>query len=246
MTVRPELRNQPDVQRALIEHFPPLLRDAGIGGTATVWFYVDETGRVRKTQLSKSSGYPALDDAALRVAAVMQFSPAQNRAEIVPVWVEIPILFTARPRSPRPPEQVPSGGVPTARERVPVSPAGAPVQEPARVEARRPVPQLSAQPTFTPMTARPELQNAREVQQALIRSYPPALRDAGIGGTAVIWFFVDEEGKVAKLQLSKSSGYPALDEAALFVGSTMRFAPARNRDRVVPVWIEIPILFTAK
>jgi hypothetical protein len=50
---------------------------------------------VLRTQLSKSSGYPALDEAAIAVAKQMQFSPALNRDKKVQVWVEIPIVFTA-------------------------------------------------------------------------------------------------------------------------------------------------------
>lgn len=105
---------------------------------------------------------------------------------------------------------------------------------------------LAKAPTFTPMTVRPELKNASAVQSALVRNYPPLLRDAGIGGQPVVWFFIDEGGKVIKTQLSKSSGYSALDEAALKVADIMQFSPAFNRDKKVPVWVEIPIVFTAK
>jgi periplasmic protein TonB len=105
---------------------------------------------------------------------------------------------------------------------------------------------ISRAPTFTPMTVRPELQNQAEVQRALVRNYPPLLRDAGIGGTPVMWFFIDENGRVLRTQLSRSSGYPALDEAAEAVAGVMRFSPALNRDRRVQVWVEIPIVFTAR
>ncbi|HUF51206.1 MAG TPA: TonB family protein [Longimicrobiales bacterium] len=105
---------------------------------------------------------------------------------------------------------------------------------------------LSAAPQFTPMTVRPELLNTSEIQRALVRSYPPLLRDAGIGGSPVVWFFIDENGRVLRTTLSKPSGYPALDEAAINVAQQMRFSPALNRDKKVQVWVEIPIVFTAK
>jgi periplasmic protein TonB len=95
-TVAPELRNRAVVSRALERNYPPLLRDAGIGGTVNVWFYIDESGRVRQTRLVTSSGQSQLDDAALRVAEVMEFSPALNRDRRVPVWVQLPIVFRAR------------------------------------------------------------------------------------------------------------------------------------------------------
>lgn len=93
--VEPVLRNVGDVQRLLERTYPPLLRDAGIGGTAIVWFFIDETGAVRETRLNSSSGRTALDRAALAAAKEMKFRPAQLRGRAVPVWVSIPIVFTA-------------------------------------------------------------------------------------------------------------------------------------------------------
>lgn len=105
---------------------------------------------------------------------------------------------------------------------------------------------ISRAPQFTPMTQRPELMNIRDVERALVRNYPPLLRDAGIGGTTVLWFFIDERGQVVRTTLHTSSGYQALDEAADKVAEIMRFSPAKNRDKIVQVWVEIPIVFTAK
>ena len=105
---------------------------------------------------------------------------------------------------------------------------------------------LSAAPRFTPFTVRPELRNRAEVARALERNYPPLLRDAGIGGETLVWFFIDENGRVQKTQINKSSGYEALDKAALTVAEQMQFSPALNRDKKVPVWVAIPIVFSAK
>lgn len=105
---------------------------------------------------------------------------------------------------------------------------------------------LSAAPRFTPFTVRPELRNRAEVARALERNYPPLLRDAGIGGETRVWFFIDENGRVQKTQINKSSGYEALDKAALTVAEQMQFSPALNRDKKVPVWVAIPIVFSAK
>jgi protein TonB len=96
MTQRPELVNLAEVSQALVENYPPVLRDGGIGGRVVVWFLIDETGAVRRTQVSRTSGRGELDEAALRVARQMRFTPAENRGTRVPVWVEIPILFQAK------------------------------------------------------------------------------------------------------------------------------------------------------
>ena len=96
MTIPPALQNTGAVRRLLERHYPPILRDAGIGGTVHVWFHIDEDGRVIATQLNRSSGYGDLDAAALRVADAMEFSPAWNRDVRVKVWVSVPITFEVR------------------------------------------------------------------------------------------------------------------------------------------------------
>ncbi|HSM05015.1 MAG TPA: energy transducer TonB, partial [Longimicrobiales bacterium] len=76
--------------------YPALLRDAGIGGTTNVWFFINAQGELEDMRIQKSSGHDALDEAALRVAAGIRFTPALNREEPVPVWVAFPITFQVR------------------------------------------------------------------------------------------------------------------------------------------------------
>jgi TonB family protein len=95
-TVAPRLMNATDVSRILEREYPTLLRTAGVGGSVTVWFFIDPAGRVEKTLVGRSSGYASLDEAALRVADDMEFSPALNRDQPVSVWVALPIKFSTR------------------------------------------------------------------------------------------------------------------------------------------------------
>jgi protein TonB len=80
----------------LEREYPPLLRDAGVGGTVDVWLFIDDQGVVQRTIVDKSSGHQALDDAALEVARAIEFTPALNRDKRVPVWISLPITFTTR------------------------------------------------------------------------------------------------------------------------------------------------------
>ncbi|MDH3272273.1 MAG: TonB family protein [Gemmatimonadota bacterium] len=105
---------------------------------------------------------------------------------------------------------------------------------------------ISAAPTFTPFTVAPTIQNRNQVVQAMIREYPPLLRDAGIGGTVIVWFFIDENGQVQDFQINQSSGHQALDDAALAVADVYRFTAALNRDKKVPVWVQFPITFQVR
>lgn len=94
-TVAPRLKNREDVARALQRYYPDMLRDAGVGGRVLVWFLIDENGHVRKFQVKETSGHDALDQAALKVADVMEFTPALNRDQKVAVWVALPVVFSA-------------------------------------------------------------------------------------------------------------------------------------------------------
>jgi TonB family protein len=95
-TVQPRLLNPPEVQRALQENYPPLLRDAGIGGMTVLWFHIGTDGRVADVRVATGSSHEALDRAAVAVGRTMQFSPAMNRDKPVDVWVQIPVTFSSK------------------------------------------------------------------------------------------------------------------------------------------------------
>ena len=85
------------IRQALIDAYPPLLKQAGIGGTVTAWALVDPTGAVARTLVARTSGRAELDSAALHVTSKMRFTPARNRAVAVPVWIKLPIVFRTAP-----------------------------------------------------------------------------------------------------------------------------------------------------
>jgi TonB family protein len=240
--VAPQLRNRADVARSLERTYPPLLREAGVGGTVEVQVLVDETGAVIGAEVARSAGNEALDSAAVRVARGMEFSPALNRGAPVPVSIRLPIVFGAR-------------GVSEPLPLRPEAPAAAPPMERPRTERPRtepprsdapPLPRpadVAERPTFTPYTTPPELRNRPEVAETLRRHYPPLLREAGIGGTVTVWFYIDEQGTVQRTRIVTPGTRPELDAAALQIGEAMRFSPARHRDRPVGVWVQLPIVF---
>ena len=105
---------------------------------------------------------------------------------------------------------------------------------------------LAEAPVFTPFDVRPELLNVTDVQAALVQNYPPDLRDAGIGGVAVVQMFIDENGELQNAVVFESSGHQSLDQAALAVVREMRFSPAQNRGESVPVWIQQAVTFQTR
>ena len=58
--------------------------------------------------------------------------------------------------------------------------------------------------------------------------YPSSSRRAGHQGTTIITFVVSTSGTVTSARVTKSSGYAALDQAAISAVRTWRFTPARS------------------
>jgi TonB family protein len=145
--------------------------------------------------------------------------------------------------------QVEIGEARRAVERAPVIPR--PVDEPVRpvtelaVVQRQQDHHVISQPLFTPVSVRPMLINGDQVQGALAAAYPQDLRESGVGGTATIWLRIGTDGLVETVRVYESSGHELLDEAAAGVAHMMRFAPARNRDQNVAVWVRQPVTFVA-
>lgn len=106
-----------------------------------------------------------------------------------------------------------------------------------------PTQDLSQAPTFTPYEQAPEILDRAELVRSMRSAFPPALRDAGIGGTARVWVFIDEDGVVQNTRLVESAGRSELDEAAEAVLRQVRFKPAINRGQAVPVWVQMPVTF---
>ena len=186
--------------------------------------------------------------------AMFMFWPDMTAA-IVPVDVPVIEVVDIPDEIPLPPEPEPISrpAVPVITidisEEITISPTtfrDNPVEtlpDPREDEART---SLIDEPGFTPMTVPPSLTNEREVLRALEREYPAILRDAGIGGRVLVHFFIDEEGIVRRTLVAATSGHASLDEAALRVAGVARFTPALNLDKVVPVWIQLPITFEVR
>lgn len=96
VSVMPVLLDPDGFQRELMRVYPPSLRNAGIGGVVTLMLEVAIDGSVSRATVGTSSGYPLLDDAALKLAPGMRFRPAMNRDQAVSVLVSIPVEFRVR------------------------------------------------------------------------------------------------------------------------------------------------------
>lgn len=92
---KPKLQNAAEVQRLLQRLYPPLLRDAGITGTATIKFVVNAQGRVDPGSVSVvSSTHEAFGEASTKVGEKLRFKPAKVGGRAVPVLVTMPVTWT--------------------------------------------------------------------------------------------------------------------------------------------------------
>lgn len=75
--------------------------------------------------------------------------------------------------------------------------------------------------------------------------YPPALFARGIEGKVILRLHVDEAGTVdpESTKVAESSGYPALDSAALAAVPRFRFAPALRNGTPVAATFMQPVHF---
>lgn len=75
--------------------------------------------------------------------------------------------------------------------------------------------------------------------------YPPALLAQGIEGRVLLRLYVDSTGKVISdsTRIAESSGYPALDSAALVGAPELRFAPALHQGQAIAAPFLQPVQF---
>jgi len=87
---------------------------------------------------------------------------------------------------------------------------------------------------------------AVEVLPELLRMeapvYPRLAREAGVEGTVLLRVLVSKEGKV--LNVIVLSGNPMLADAARTAAFTARFSPAQQQHKPVPVWVQLPVVFS--
>jgi protein TonB len=73
--------------------------------------------------------------------------------------------------------------------------------------------------------------------------YPGKARQRGYEGDVLIAAEVRADGRIGTVRVTRTSGYPTLDESALEAVKMWRFEPARRLWSAVNVWVEIPIRF---
>jgi protein TonB len=76
--------------------------------------------------------------------------------------------------------------------------------------------------------------------------YPEIARKAGVEGRVLVYAKINVDGRVAKTKVVKSLGPNGCDEAAVRAIQSVKWIPAKQRDRPVQVWVSVPVDFRLK
>ena len=76
--------------------------------------------------------------------------------------------------------------------------------------------------------------------------YPEIARKAGVEGRVIVQCVIDEKGNVVSTEVVKSLGNNGCDEAAIKAIKSVKWKPAKQRDKPVPVRVAIPVVFKLK
>ncbi len=91
---------QPDVAPVMLNkelpfRYPPALYAQKVQGNVTLRIYIDRDGSIvpDSTRVSETSGFNALDSAAMKGSRDLKFEPAKTQGQAVPVSILLPVFF---------------------------------------------------------------------------------------------------------------------------------------------------------
>ena len=73
--------------------------------------------------------------------------------------------------------------------------------------------------------------------------YPESAMKQGIQGRVVLHILVGVDGSVLEHKVLKSFGHTECDQAAIKAVKSVRWKPAKQRDKPIKVWISVPVIF---
>ncbi len=167
--------------------------------------------------------------------------------------IEVSFVETPAPPPPLPPEIEPLPKPKAVAPRpVPAPPQPAPAPVPAStfdvpVSATVPMPEVDAsdiRPAAEPVPVAGNGETRQLAYDGALRAkYPPASIRAREQGTVLLRVLVDAEGRVERVEIARSSGYPKLDAAAREAVRRGRFKPVLVSGTASAAWGLVPMEF---
>ena len=91
---------QPDVAPVMLNkelpfRYPPALYAQKVQGNVTLRIFIDRNGSIvaDSTRIAETSGFTALDSAAMKGSRELKFEPAKTEGQPVPVSILLPVFF---------------------------------------------------------------------------------------------------------------------------------------------------------
>lgn len=117
---------RPDTMPAMLNgsppfRYPPSLYAERVQGNVTLRLHIDSTGAItpESTAVVESSGYPALDSAAVTGSRDLRFSPAKLHGQPMSVTILLPVFFRHPGSPPLPGDTILHGTSTTRAARTP-------------------------------------------------------------------------------------------------------------------------------
>ncbi len=210
------------IQKNLI--YPEKARKAEIEGTVIIYVHISEEGIVDNTKIMKSLNEEC-DQAAIDAIKSVEWKPALQGEKKVSVWVNVPVKFKLAGAEQQADQSLtPSQNDENLKLEPPPIP---PVPEEAKV--------------FVPYDTPPKPEGGfARIQKNLI--YPEEARKASVEGAVIVYIRVTINGEVAKTKIVKSLN-PECDKAAIDALKSVKWEPAKQKDKPVSVWVSVPVKF---
>ena len=91
-----------------------------------------------------------------------------------------------------------------------------------------------------------EIESPSPLSASVLIDYPLDLWDQGIEGSSVLKVRVTDLGDVDSVVVMESSGFVSFDSSAVRGARTLRFSPARQGDKRIEVWANVPVHFSKR
>jgi len=122
--------------------YPPALYAQKVQGNVTLRIYIDSNGAIvsDSTRVAETSGFSALDSAAMKGSRDLKFAPAKTQGQPVPVSILLPVFFRHPDAPPLPGDSVikrDSADAASTAKSVDSAKAGAAAAKPPRPAKRK-------------------------------------------------------------------------------------------------------------
>jgi len=206
-----------------------------------VWLklWVGETGTVVEANVMKSDA-EVFNKPAIEAGMRWKFKPAVVNGKPVAVWVTVPFKFKLY-QGKEAPSIGPGVKAPGVKMKTRIIQGEMPSKDPGvkapGVKMKTRIIQEEMPPAdYVPYEKPPEA-----IKQ-MPAKYPPAAKKDNVEGTVWLKTLVDEEGRVAKVEIQKSEA-EVLNQAAVDAVKQWLFKPAIMKGKPVAVWVSIPFRF---